>query len=62
VILPLSLEQESFVGPDPVTAPNAAFTHRISGPLRIEVLQAAAALPSQPRKRWRGRCDAPDAP
>jgi Condensation domain len=39
--LPLSLEQESFFGPDPVTSPNLGHAWRLQGPLDLAALQNA---------------------
>jgi hypothetical protein len=42
--LPLSLEQESFFGPYPVESPNIGITHRLCGPLDLDLMQAAISL------------------
>lgn len=42
--LPLSLEQESFFGRDPVLAPNIAVTYRLTGTVSVDALRSAASL------------------
>jgi hypothetical protein len=44
VKLPLSLEQESFFGRDPVLAPNIALTYRLTGTVSVDALRSAASL------------------
>jgi Condensation domain len=44
VSFPLSLEQESFFGPEPVMSPNISLTHRVEGSLDFATLQRAITL------------------
>ena len=60
--LPLSLEQESFFGPDPVVAPSMAVTFRLEGPVDLAALQVASFLLLQRHEglRFRVATDGPE--